>query len=90
MVALKPIGLKVISPTEWKKYVATNQNMPTLPLDSTTILAAKNITKKPIAIKIRPIPNFIGVDGLRFLAASFTQRAPSIGAKMMIKPGFTF
>ena len=45
-------------------------------------------TKNPMARSTSPIPNFMGIEGLRL--PSVTQRPPTTGAKMTMNKGFRF
>ena len=56
--------------------------------DSIASPTAKTITIKLIAIKNKPIANFIGKDGSMFLLAKLAHMPAKIGAKVTTNMGF--
>ena len=88
VVALRPTGDSVSSPSVWKRYVSTSHHGDAWPPSAETS-PAPTIVTKPRPSSTRPIPNLVAVDGSRPLRPRYTQIIATNGAMVKMKKAFS-
>src|SRR5690606_14311706 len=79
VIALRPTGESVSSPSVWRRYVSTN-HLGETSAPPAAASPAPTITTNPSPSRTSPIPNFVGLDGSFPRRPSHTHSAATTGA----------